>query len=110
MIGVETEKKMRLIDRDEMLSPKIWDMNIPNDVPKVVHDSLFELYDRLIHIPTVDAEPVVRCKDCVYAKPFNKIWQLPKMDTLVCTYFENEEVDENFFCGCAIKKMDEVEE
>ena len=52
---------------------------------------------------------VVRCKDCVYAKPFNKIWQLPIMDTLVCTNFDNEEVDENFFCGCAIKKMDENE-
>ena len=24
--------------------------------------------------------------------------------------FENDEVDDNFFCGCAIKKMDEVEE
>lgn len=49
---------MKLIDRDEMLSPKIWDMNIPDDVPRVVHDSLFELYNRLIQIPTVDAEPI----------------------------------------------------
>ena len=57
---------MRLIDRDEMLSPKIWDMNIPNDIPKEVHDSIFELYNRLIHIPTVDAEPIIRCKECKY--------------------------------------------
>jgi len=58
---------MRLIDRDEMLSPKIWDMSIPIDIPKKFYDSLFELYNRLIHIPTVDAEPVVRCKDCKYS-------------------------------------------
>lgn len=60
--------------------------------------------------PTVEAD-VVRCKDCIYAKPFNEVWVYPIKDTLVCTHFiGDEEVDENFFCGCAIKKMDEVEE
>lgn len=61
---------MRLIDRDEMLSPKIWDMSIPIDIPKKFYDSLFELYNRLIHIPTVDAEPVIRCKNCKYWAEF----------------------------------------
>ena len=51
----------------------------------------------------------VRCKDCFYAKPFNKVWVYPLKDTLVCTYFiGDEEVDDNFFCGCAIKKIDKV--
>lgn len=63
-----------------------------------------ELYDILEHMPTIDTDPVIRCKDCVYAKPYNKIWQLPIEDALVCTNFDNEEVDENFFCGCAIKR------
>lgn len=68
------------------------------------HTALKEALDR---VPTIDAEPVVRCKDCHYAKPYNKIWQLPKRDTLVCTHFANDEVDNYFFCGYAIKKMDE---
>ena len=65
------------------------------------------LEDVIKNAPTVDAEPVVRCKNCHYAKPFNKIWQLPIKDTLVCIHFENDEVDEDFFCGCAIKRLEE---
>lgn len=59
-------------------------------------------------MPTIEAEPVIKCKDCHYAKPYNKTGQLPKRDTLLCTHFAYDEVDNNFFCGYAIKKMDEV--
>lgn len=71
---------------------------------------MYHVEDAIDEAPTIEAEPVVRCKDCHYAKPYNKIWQLPKRDTLVCTHFANDEVDNNFFCGYAIKKMEEVNE
>ena len=48
---------------------------------------------------TIDAVPVVRCKDCVYAKPFNAIWRLPKRNTLICTLNGGAEVAENDFCS-----------
>ena len=93
---------MRLIDAE-----KLWLTTEYTEDGKV--HKYYEQFE-VDEAPTIDAEPVVRCKDCHYAKPYNKIWQLPKRDTLVCTHFANDEVDNNFFCGYAIKKMDEVNE
>lgn len=93
------EEMSRLIDADKLEPHEIYD---DNGFTEVVY------MDDIREMPTVEAD-VVRCKDCHYAKPFNKIWQLPIKDTLVCTHWANDEVDENFFCGYAIKKMDEVE-
>lgn len=90
---------MRLIDADEILYFKGKDI--------VGEDAYMTQKDVIDEMPTVEAD-VVRCKDCIYAKPFNKIWQLPIMDALVCTHWDKAEVDDNFFCGYAIKKMDEV--
>ena len=92
------EKKIRLINADRL---RKWILANWHNIT---------LYDVLDQIDREDTYDVVRCKDCVYAKPFNKVWQLPIEDALVCTNFGNEKVDEDFFCGCAIKKMDEVEE
>lgn len=101
---------MRLIDADALKDGLI-------DYQQKHTDSLGDDYWivenvllRIEEIPTIEAVDVVRCKDCHYAKPYNKIWQLPKRDTLVCTHFANDEVDNNFFCGYAIKKMEEVKE
>ena len=96
---------MRLIDADALKRNILCWKNCYNGYSDAYDKSM--IIGTIEEMPTVEAD-VVRCKDCVYAKPFNKIWQLPIMDTLVCTNFGNEKVDENFFCGCAIKK--EVEE
>lgn len=97
---------MRLIDADafEIDVQKEWENN------NISNSEWMDIRQWLKDAPTIDAEPIIRCKDCHYAKPYNKIWHLPKKDTLVCTYFSDKEVDKYFFCGCAIKKMDEVEE
>lgn len=51
-------------------------------------------------VPTIDAEPVVRCKDCVYCKRFNDVWRLPKSDELLCTlYVETYHTTENDYCS-----------
>lgn len=38
----------------------------------------------LDEVQTVDAVPVIRCKDCVYCKAFNDLWSQPIKDTYVC--------------------------
>lgn len=98
---------MRIIDADK-LRLSYWVS--PTSTVSTAGQYYFYSQDEVDNAPTIDAEPVVRCKDCHYAKPYNKIWQLPKRDTLVCTHFANDEVDNNFFCGYAIKKMDMEEE
>lgn len=50
-------------------------------------------------LPTVDAVPVIRCKDCKYRDPEDKkcdcghdiIWQLPRHDDWYCADAEREE-------------------
>lgn len=49
---------MRLIDADIVLSPKMWDGNIPNDAPKEVEEFIKGLYERIKNLPTVEAEPI----------------------------------------------------
>lgn len=98
---------MRLIDADK-LRLSYWVS--PTSTVSTAGQYYFYSQDEVDNAPTIEAVDVVRCKDCHYAKPYNKIWQLPKRDTLVCTHFANDEVDNNFFCGYAIKKMEEVKE
>lgn len=55
--------------------------------------------------PTVDAVEVVRCKDCVYCKRFNDVYQLPKLDVLICRYCcDEDEVTENDYCSWGERK------
>lgn len=96
---------MRLIDADafEIELQHEWENN------EISNGEWIDIRQWLKEAPTIDVEPIIRCKDCYYAKPYNQLWQLPKRDTLICTHFANDEVDNNFFCGCAIK-MDEVDD
>lgn len=59
---------MRLIDLDKV--------RIEIAVPrgrKFVQEVIDKLNDKLDKLPTVDAVPVVRCKDCIYYHPFAEI-------------------------------------
>ena len=62
----------------------------------------------LDHAPTIDAVPVVRCKDCIY-------WDRMPSSTAFPQYhacrrpFVQLSMEENGFCSWAVKKMDEVE-
>ena len=92
---------MRLIDADAL----------KEHVKK--YTSVFAKYDwreiceMLNDAPTVDAEPVVRCKDCVYCKRFNDVWRLPKRDELLCTlYVETYHTTENDYCSRGERKND----
>ena len=108
------EEEMRLIDADKVKEHiRLYFNKFARDGLKteLIELAISNISKVVDNVPTnVDAEPIIRCKDCYYAKPFNEIWVYPIKDTLVCTYFTgDEEVDDNYFCGCAIKKMDENE-
>lgn len=50
---------------------------------------------------------LVRCKDCVYCKRFNDVYQLPKLDVLICRYCcDEDEVTENDYCSWGERKED----
>lgn len=67
---------MRLIDADALAK-------------ELMHEGLGYQYNRVINAPTVDAVPVIRCKDCVKYKIFNDSY---------CPWIE-QEVEEDFFCA-----------
>lgn len=84
---------MRLIDAD-MLKEQI-DKQIEiyyNDNGGGIHlaEEVIEWVELMM--PTVDAESVIRCKDCIYCKAYNDVWYLPKKDALVCI---NDEIEVN---------------
>ena len=87
---------MRLIDADKLLERDKYD----------TMDRRIIAVSSILNAPTIDAVPVVRCKDCVYAKPFNAIWRLPKKDNLICTLNDGAEVAENDFCSFGRRKDD----
>ena len=49
------------------------------------------VWHRVVKIPAVDAVPVVRCKDCCYF--------VQDGESLYCTYHDNINVTEKFFCA-----------
>lgn len=52
--------------------------------------------DEIRHAPTVDAEVVVRCKDCKHcAKGKRGLW---------CTLHDDMYAREDYFCACGEKK------
>lgn len=72
---------MRLIDADE-INVKRW-FAFP--------DNRKTMTEALAAAPTVDAVPVIRCKDCCYLAKDGK--------SLFCTYHDNINVTEEFFCA-----------
>ena len=53
--------------------------------------------------PAEDVVPVVRCRDCIYGKPFNKVWVSPKLDALWCEVMEQTTKDD-WFCADGERK------
>lgn len=93
---------MRLIDADALV----------HEINKDFHDPKI---DCLIHAaPTVDAVPVVRCKDCKHWNRLPRLWwDEPGRTDGYCDKFlkryNAEEVltDEDFFCSYGERKNDD---
>lgn len=84
---------MRLIDADA----------IPEGATAISTDGrLFVAWSEIVNAPTIDAVPVVRCKDCRIGKPsyvFGDGWVFCKnnnqthQDTHFCSYGERKDGD-----------------
>lgn len=101
---------MRLIDADnalELFRAEYQNTgNLINQGEKQL-DSLAEGYTEAAHIikhisPTVDAVPVVRCRDCVYAQSA----KINKKGYRICPASHMEITDDDF-CSYGEKKEDE---
>ena len=97
---------MRLIDADALKKDvgKLWEQMDDVDFGELVRD----FWKVLNHYPTIDAVPVVRCKDCEYRGGHDlcpmcvRVYQLDESGYLDCT------VDDGF-CHCGWK-MDAKED
>lgn len=110
MIGVVaaahewTVKKMRLIDAEKLVEKlKDWrgdkedvDMHDPHDVGYYAAMSRAISFAALAH--TVDAVPVIRCKDCNNSQPINDA------DYVWCATWR-EEMYRNGFCHEGVKRL-----
>lgn len=55
-------------------------------------NTIDKITDFIESLPSVDVQPVVRCKDCKYA-------QNPNDSMVYCTYFECGTMSQNDFCS-----------
>lgn len=57
--------------------------------------------------PTIDAVPVVRCKDCQYSRKVYILPSAPLPNTIVCRRYHDLLFDSNHFCSQGERKDDE---
>lgn len=93
---------MRLIDADELNFEKLHDTN-GKAIPAMEYIAFLRgaiAAEELVkNAPTIDAEPVVRCKDCKY---FNK-----KARTHYCE-LDGAPSGDKFYCSYGVKMDEEV--
>lgn len=93
---------MRLIDADKSDEIIVFDKQNELLQCSVVRDYCERQREFLNKFPTIDAEPVVRCKDCRYCDPENKhcdhpmgtLAPFPRKDDDFCSYGERKGGDE----------------
>ena len=96
---------MRLIDADALMDKHRKEERERYGGTFVVGDNRF--MQRFMDAPTVDAVPVVRCKECDYCKRYNDVWRFPKRDERVCTlYVETYDTTENDYCSRGERRKD----
>lgn len=101
---------MRLIDADAL--EKIYSRNSITDIVEVVERTVLQ---HLKDAPTIDAVPVVRCKECKHRPKENR-----SLDGIIYVEFPEEEIcpfncedpfynqmpDDDFFCARGERRSD----
>lgn len=82
---------MRLID------PEVWKLDLL--LFHGCNEKTAWLIDRINHAPTIDAVPVIRCKDCKYYK-----WEIDMCNLPGATVFPMNVVHEDDYCSRAERK------
>lgn len=91
---------MRLIDADAFLEKSIEERRFFIYHEDIIHGGFEvgtvykDLIDAINEMPTIEAEPVIRCRDC--AVPHNKWTGCPKLNGLV--------PPDNFYCAFGVRR------
>lgn len=93
---------MRMIDADALIEDikhGLWDWETVNGIESrtVLEQTIQDIKNE----PTIDAEPVVRCKDCKYVIPYES----GGFNCLTCPNVDRD-VDENWFCAYGERKTE----
>ena len=83
----------RLIDADTPIK------NICHDCPYKCNE-FCRVVKHIINAPTIDAVPVIRCKDCKHRDPEDKKCDCGSLARQGCPF----PVDDNYFCGYGERK------
>lgn len=96
-------KKMKLIDANA-LEAKLEEQRklyIEMDMKGAEHLLVHDVLHHVLEAPTIDAVPVVRCKDCLWYAPFDE------QEPYACEFSGMSPVDGNDFCSCGERKDNE---
>ena len=85
---------MRLIDADKIFDGKVL------MVREEAYDAVHAVIEKINNAPTVDAEPVVRCKDCVNYSSRYSGWHC---------YLDGRQTQKNDFCSWGERGEDEAD-
>lgn len=97
---------MRPIDADDLINEikyRLWDWDTVNGITAqtVLKQTITDIQNQ----PTIDAVPVVRCKDCTYCSHFTDghlecrlLYNLKPVATTYC------QMEENDFCSYGVRK------
>lgn len=91
---------MRLIDADALIEA------IENERTYLINRGLNGMEDAIVHhilplidnAPTIDAEPVVRCKECMYFKKWTIDFTGDTIELNSCSY-NNHGMNEDGYCS-----------
>ena len=103
---------MRLIDAEEMAANEseaymsVQSREDVRDITKAVNSVVHEKILRLIaNTPTVDAVPVVRCKDCHYISEYDEyIRDIDKIAHGLWCRLKNHSCEPDDYCSCGYRE------
>lgn len=91
---------MRLINADKLLEDLKEDEEA-SKMPLMWHNGIMYAEEHINTAPTVDAVPVIRCKECKYWNDYYRECQSPNWNTGTDDYFVTPA---GFYCGWAERK------
>ncbi len=81
----------------KLVDPEVWKLDLL--LFHGCNEKTAWLIDRINHAPTIDAVPVIRCKDCKYYK-----WEIDMCNLEGATVFPMNVVYEDDYCSRAERK------
>lgn len=83
---------MRLIDADAL--------HKSIDTETYRHTYIDQIHEVIDDAPTIDAVPVVRCKDCIHAQKMNKPWADGRQIVFCWKHGKERFTTSDWYCAC----------